>query len=239
MRLVLVRHGQTPSNVVRALDTALPGAPLDEVGTSQAQALARNWDSIVGSEPDLVAVSPLTRTRQTAQPLLERFNLTPQLDERLREVIAGDLEMRSDLPSVEKYLQVVFDWISGQLDTRMPGAEDGHETLARLHAGVDAAVQAARVQYPDRDDLTVVVVAHGVVCRLLANTLAQNVPAALVANFPMHNATTTVLESTDGKKWRALSWSDEPIESFDLQGLASVPVVSGLRQGTLDSLEDR
>ena len=27
MRLILIRHGQTPSNVAGALDTALPGAP--------------------------------------------------------------------------------------------------------------------------------------------------------------------------------------------------------------------
>ena len=36
-RLHLVRHGQTPSNVAGALDTALPGAPLTELGREQAE----------------------------------------------------------------------------------------------------------------------------------------------------------------------------------------------------------
>ena len=39
MRLHLVRHGQTASNVAHLLDTAHPGADLDEVGRAQAAAL--------------------------------------------------------------------------------------------------------------------------------------------------------------------------------------------------------
>ena len=40
MRLLLIRHGRTASNVTRLLDTAPPGAPLDDVGLDQARALA-------------------------------------------------------------------------------------------------------------------------------------------------------------------------------------------------------
>ena len=231
MRLVLVRHGQTASNIIRALDTAIPGADLDEAGRAQAQELANRWEQVVGPTPDVVVASPLARTQQTAAPLWERFNLPVHTDERLREVIAGDLEMRSDIPSAQKYLDVVFDWIGGKLDTRMAGAEDGHETLARLHAGVADAIALARREHPGREDLTVVVVVHGVVCRLLANSLAANVGPQLVANFPMHNATTTVLDSADGRNWQALTWSDRPVAGYQLAGLASTPVISGLRGG--------
>ena len=35
-RLLLIRHGQTTSNVRQALDTALPGAALTDLGWSQA-----------------------------------------------------------------------------------------------------------------------------------------------------------------------------------------------------------
>lgn len=229
MRLVLVRHGQTASNTIRALDTAIPGADLDEVGRVQVQQLADQWEEVVGSVPDIVVASPLARTQQTAAPLWERFNLPVRTDERLREVIAGDLEMRADIASAQKYLNVVFDWIGGKLDTRMAGAEDGHETLARLHAGVGDAIALARQENPGREDLTVVVVVHGVVCRLLANALAENVGPQLVANFPMHNATTTVLESTDRGSWQALTWSDKPVASYETSALASTPVISGLR----------
>ena len=40
MRLLLVRHGQTMSNVDRVLDTKVPGAPLTEEGRAQASAFA-------------------------------------------------------------------------------------------------------------------------------------------------------------------------------------------------------
>ena len=39
MRLLLLRHGQTESNVIGALDTAVPGAPLNELGLRQAAAV--------------------------------------------------------------------------------------------------------------------------------------------------------------------------------------------------------
>ena len=40
LRLVLVRHGRTPSNVRHRLDTALPGPGLDELGHAQAEEVA-------------------------------------------------------------------------------------------------------------------------------------------------------------------------------------------------------
>ncbi|MCM1975585.1 histidine phosphatase family protein, partial [Streptomyces sp. G1] len=36
MRLLLVRHGQTPTNVDYLLDTAVPGPGLTELGLAQA-----------------------------------------------------------------------------------------------------------------------------------------------------------------------------------------------------------
>ena len=39
MRLLLIRHGQTPSNLKFLLDTAVPGAALTELGERQAAAL--------------------------------------------------------------------------------------------------------------------------------------------------------------------------------------------------------
>ena len=36
MRLILIRHGQTHSNVAHALDTTVPGADLTDLGREQA-----------------------------------------------------------------------------------------------------------------------------------------------------------------------------------------------------------
>ena len=47
MRLYLARHGQTLSNIGRALDTAYPGAELTDLGQEQAARLAAR----LASEP--------------------------------------------------------------------------------------------------------------------------------------------------------------------------------------------
>ena len=41
MRLLLLRHGQTHGNTAGALDTAVPGLGLTELGRRQAEAAAR------------------------------------------------------------------------------------------------------------------------------------------------------------------------------------------------------
>ena len=44
MKLVLIRHGQTSSNLAGALDTAYPGADLNADGMNQAASLAAGWE---------------------------------------------------------------------------------------------------------------------------------------------------------------------------------------------------
>ena len=65
MRLLLIRHGQTQSNVNRELDTAFPGAPLNEAGLAQAEALV---EALAHERIDALYCSTLTRAQQTAAP---------------------------------------------------------------------------------------------------------------------------------------------------------------------------
>ena len=51
MRLILIRHGQTSSNVADLLDTGEPGADLTELGREQAAVLPQ---SLAGEEVDAV-----------------------------------------------------------------------------------------------------------------------------------------------------------------------------------------
>lgn len=63
MRLILIRHGQTPSNVAFLLDTAVPGPGLTDLGEKQAAALPQTLADV---DIDLLYVSTLTRTQLTA-----------------------------------------------------------------------------------------------------------------------------------------------------------------------------
>lgn len=239
MKIVLVRHGQTASNTTRALDTELPGAPLDEAGLAQAQLLAADFTTIVGTTPDAIFVSPLLRTRQTAEPLEKAFQLTAAEAPGIREVRAGDMEMSTLDEHVYTYLYTILAWVSGDLSARMPGAEDGNEVFARFSVTIGEALNLA-VKHGWE---TVVFVCHGAICRFIAASLSSDITAPLVATFPMHNATTTVLElEVEGLQipfadpaqwftydWNAISWSNKPVAEYLEEEMADKPVPSGLR----------
>lgn len=66
MRLLLIRHGQTPSNLKHLLDTAEPGPGLTSLGQKQAAALP---DALASERIDALYASTLVRTQLTAAPL--------------------------------------------------------------------------------------------------------------------------------------------------------------------------
>ncbi|MDO5728909.1 MAG: histidine phosphatase family protein [Actinomycetaceae bacterium] len=235
MRLVLVRHGQTPSNIIRALDTAKPGADLDEVGRAQVADMAENFVGNVGAPPTHIVVSPLARTRQTAAPLEEKFGIRATVAEGIRELIAGDLEMMNTRDAVQTYLDTAMAWVRGDLDVTMPGGEDGWQTRARFGSVISHVCSQAWEECGD--DAVVALVAHGALCRVIATALSEDISVGLVATYPMHNASTTVLEWKGGdrpwigseKNWTALTWGGEPIDAYDPATMSDDPIVSGLR----------
>ena len=146
MKIVLVRHGQTPANRLGALDTVRPGLGLTEEGLAQARRLADRWEGEVAAPPTLIALSGLHRTRLTAAPLAARYGLTPLVCPGIRELRSGDLEMASDPASQMEYVRTTLSWCAGNLDNRMPGGESGCEALARSLETVRRVGLAAREQ---------------------------------------------------------------------------------------------
>lgn len=157
MRLFLIRHGQTEANTLGALDTGEPGMSLTDLGRQQASVLPAIFEGI---EVNMIATSNLARTHETAANLAQSKGLDPVVDERIREIRAGDLEMRTDQDAIHTFHVIVDDWSQGDVHKRMPGAENGAEVLARFDAAVKAAREAVGPQG------TVVMVAHGAVIRL-------------------------------------------------------------------------
>ncbi|MBB4687045.1 histidine phosphatase family protein [Amycolatopsis jiangsuensis] len=201
MRILLVRHGQTEGNVRGALDTALPGPPLTELGQQQAKALAQR----LSSEP-IVAVyaSQAIRAQQTAAPLAEAFGFEVQVIDGVKEVDAGELENRSDRASIEVYLRAVAEWTQGALDVAIPGGETGAQVRERMLR----AVTELRAKHEEIDpDGAVVLVSHGGAIRLAGEWLAPNVPPELAAAALIPNtASVELLAEPDG--WRCLRWVD-------------------------------
>jgi probable phosphoglycerate mutase len=199
-RLLLVRHGRTAANVARALDTRLPGSPLDELGLEQAERLAER----LRDEPvTAVYASAATRAQQTAAPLAAAHGLDVVVLEGVHELQVGDLENRSDEPALEQFEEVYAAWQAGDLDRRLPGGEAARDVRERFAAAV------GRIDLPGTG--SVVLVSHGAAIRLGAAALiGDTAEGAYLGNTGL-----VVLEPAPGG-WRLEHWDPAPPRPGDV-----------------------
>lgn len=223
MRLLLIRHGQTPSNVAGALDTAFPGAELTALGEAQAAAVpaALSEERIVG-----VYASPLTRTQLTAAPLARDRGLEVQVLDGLQEVGAGDLEMSTEPEAAQAYAACIARWMSGDLDYAMPGGPVGHDVFARY----DAAVRTLAERHGSTG--TVAAFSHGAVIRLYA-TLVSGVDPEAATELRIMNTGMAVLEGDPASGWQLVRWQTDPLGGLDLEDLTAHDVTGDSADETL------
>lgn len=202
MRILLVRHGQTPANVLGTLDTAAPGPGLTELGRRQAEAVvdAIGHEAIAG-----IYVSSLRRTHETAAPLAAALGLTPVELPGTHEIEAGDVEGRSDHDAVRIYMTTAFAWGTGDLTPTMPGGYDGHAFYARFDDSI-ATVAAAH-----DDDATVVIVSHGAAIRVWTAQRVEHLGEGFTADTHLDNTGVVVIEGSLDAGWTALSWGGVPV----------------------------
>jgi broad specificity phosphatase PhoE len=197
--LVLVRHGQSLSNVERLLDTRPPGAGLTPLGVAQARDFARGYKREVG----MLVHSLALRARETAAVIGEELGLKPLEIEGIHEVQVGELEMRNDDDAVETFNKVYERWHLGDLNAALPGGETAHEVLDRYLP----VVSGLRMRYLDDDDWTgdIVLVSHGAAIRLAAATLA-GVDGSFVVEHHLANTEAVVLAPITDGRWSCTHW---------------------------------
>lgn len=191
MRLLLIRHGQTQSNVDHLLDTAFPGAPLDELGRQQAKDLV----IAVEDEPlDAVYASTLTRAQETATPLAKARGLEVQVIDGIQEIAAGVEEMNSDWTL---YTNELASWSIDNLDSKLEGGESAREFLTRYNGAI-ADIEATGAE-------RVAVISHGAAMRVWGITQSRGaVDVHLMA--PLRNTEWIVFEGSTGEGWTIESW---------------------------------
>ena len=198
MRLILIRHGQTSSNVAGVLDTRIPGPGLTDLGRAQA---ARLPETLRGEAIGALYVSTLLRTHETAAPLARALGRAPVERAGLREIGAGALEMRGDRDAVVEYLETMIRWVAGEDDLPLAGGETGRGFAARFDAVVEEAEGSGHG--------TVAFVSHGAAIRCWAGMRARGLDAAFVAYHALENTGVVVLEGS-GRDWALESWEGEP-----------------------------
>ncbi|WP_067498491.1 histidine phosphatase family protein [Actinoplanes sp. TFC3] len=174
--LILIRHGQSASNVAfpRAdaaglADSGLTGRDTDveltEVGVEQAQAVGQ-WLAGLPTDliPQVVITSPYLRARETWRIAAETSGLSfpsPQTDDRLVDRLLGDLEMMTRAAIAERFpgeperLQEAGPW-----HYQPPNGETFADIAVRLQSFLD---DLNRAHAGER----VVVVAHDAVVMMM------------------------------------------------------------------------
>ena len=200
MRILFIRHGQTPANVLGLLDTAHPGPGLTELGRRQASAVP---DALVDEDIEGVFASTLLRTQLTAEPLARARKLDARVADGLHEISAGALEGLSDEKSQLTYVETVFSWAAGDLSRSMPGGSDGHEFFRRFDGAVDAVAR--------EHSGTVAIVSHGAAIRTWTGARAENVDVDYAATHPLSNTGVVLVTGSPTDGWRVNAWDGNPI----------------------------
>ncbi len=193
-RLILVRHGETPSSVERRF-AGSSDVDLTEEGHRMAQALARRLRQI---RIDVMHVSPMRRCLQTAEHLTETTGRKPRIDDRIREVDFGAFEGFTSREVAERHGEEFQRWL--QDDSHPP--PDG-ESWTELGERVSAWWQEVAERYRDR---TVLGVMHGGPILWLARHVLQAPYIAMVV-LEIDPCSVTLLQSR-GRLWRVRMLND-------------------------------
>ena len=148
---VMARHGAT----ALSLEKRFSGrggfdAPLAPIGIAQAQALADELAARGGA--DLMVVSPLLRTRQTAEIIGQRVDAEIHIDPDFAECAFGDWDGLTFSEVQEGWPVEMAEWLAAT-DVAPPGGESFADVRARVNRGRARIVE----QHAGR---RVIVVAH-------------------------------------------------------------------------------
>ena len=162
MHLLLLRHGETDWNSEGRMQ-GHSDTPLNANGIAQAHQLAAR----VASEESFAAMyaSPLARARVTAEIIAQQCNLTPLLDDRLKEQCLGDLEGLTGTEFEQRFPEVLAAWRADPLQTPLPGQEKSDAFQQRVQAFL------ADLQARHADGTRVAVVTHGGTIGMMLATL--------------------------------------------------------------------
>ncbi len=165
MQLYLIRHGQSYVNIRSELkEMPHMDAELTERGIQQAAALSA-WLKQEIPEIHALYASSMVRARQTADPIAQAYNLSVNLDDRLREIGASFLDhtpVTSDLfpKDLQKYLQNYF---TKSKTPFAPIAHDVENSESYMHFRVRVSMFLEDLTQNHADDTIVVVCHDGVI----------------------------------------------------------------------------
>lgn len=212
-RIILLRHGQTFSNIDRIMDTRPPGAELTERGRGQAKDVGRELAELCAGRRVRFVCSIALRAQQTAMLAARAYG--EAADERgvpvevrvgLHEVFAGEHEMSGSEDTHREYMVALRGWVDGDPEARMPGGESYVDVLGRYQPVLEDL--AAELE----DDEDIVVVSHGASIRVVT-THACGVDPDFAYTGYIPNCRFTLMEPQGRPfgQWVLRRWADTEV----------------------------
>ncbi|MFO0877541.1 MAG: histidine phosphatase family protein [Gemmataceae bacterium] len=193
-RVLLLRHAETADPSI--FHGAESDVGLSGWGYQQAQITALH---LATYRPQVLISSAMTRARETAQPIATQCGLPVQVEPSLHERRVGLL---SGTPTGGKdgpWPETLRRWMAGETNYATPGAESYDDIRER----VVPIWERVTTTHTGR---TIVIVAHGIVCRvLLLSLLPGHTPADWPRLGPIRNvAIHELVRESEANPWQAL-----------------------------------
>ncbi|HWA97348.1 MAG TPA: histidine phosphatase family protein [Pirellulales bacterium] len=134
MLLYLIRHGESAFNAEGRVQGQLD-TPLSPRGVRQSVAVA---EQLRGQPIVAVYSSPLSRARQTAEPLARALGVELRFDDRLKEINAGVFQGHTWPEIFERWPEAGAAWKSQDPDFRIPNGESRRDLMLRARAALEA-----------------------------------------------------------------------------------------------------
>lgn len=155
MKLLLIRHGEIPSNVNKVYAGKSPER-LTKKGVCQAREVS---EKLKEYEVDALYSSPIKRALQTAQIISERIGMDLVVENAFREIKMGPWEGMSENDVAKEYPGEWDIWSNRPAELRLPG----RETLDDLQQRVLTGISGIKAEHNGN----IVIVTHVAIIRVL------------------------------------------------------------------------
>jgi len=174
--LYIVRHGQTDLNKRGIIQGRGMNTDLNDEGRKQAGQFFEAYKHIPF---DKIYISELKRTQQSIQQFID-LGIPYQKLSGLDELGWGVHEGQASTPENKaEFLQIMRDWVAGNLDSKFEGGESPNEVKKRQE-------EALSVIMSHPEEKTVLICMHGRALRLILCLLTGK-PLTEMDTFPHQN----------------------------------------------------
>lgn len=186
MEIIIIRHGQTESNVQNRY-VGWTDVPLNKRGFEQVDETCKRLE---GFKADKIYTSPLLRAYQTAEILQKQIGGELIIAEELREHNFGIFDNLSHSEILENHKDHYSEWIKDWINFRISEGESAREVYERNNRFIKNEVLKLQLE-------KVVVVSHfGCIRNILSILLDIGIEKTW--HFKVDNASITKVKFEDG-----------------------------------------